>query len=243
LQPPHAAPHPDTSFSGAEWATAWDAWNRGLAATHAALGFLGFDGIDWDLEGNDDQTSPFNAFTPACVELVGTMSQAMKAAGYIVTMVPPESYFDPSTSAVDLDLRHAYPEWHQEFLYHGHNAYALILAKYGNWTDAGAGSDGGPDGPGASSDGGGGRWQTFDFVDIQIYESWSHAAFAIDQQGMPAEDYLAQYVQRLTDGWTVDFGADPSLGLPTQVRSPLPLPAPRPVLLSCGVKGEGHCLL
>lgn len=37
------APHPDTSFTGAEWFQAWHAWNQELP--------MPFDGFDWDLEG------------------------------------------------------------------------------------------------------------------------------------------------------------------------------------------------
>jgi hypothetical protein len=50
------------------------------------------------------------------------MSQAAKAAGYLVTLVPPQSYFDASTSLFDLSLTHAYPDYHGDFFYHGHNA-------------------------------------------------------------------------------------------------------------------------
>ena len=38
------APHPDTSFTGAEWFQAWHEWNQALP--------MPFDGFDWDLEGN-----------------------------------------------------------------------------------------------------------------------------------------------------------------------------------------------
>ena len=37
------APHPDISFSGAEWFQAWHSWNQALP--------MPFDGFDWDLEG------------------------------------------------------------------------------------------------------------------------------------------------------------------------------------------------
>ena len=38
------APHPEDSFTGAEWFQAWHAWNQALP--------MPFDGFDWDLEGN-----------------------------------------------------------------------------------------------------------------------------------------------------------------------------------------------
>ena len=112
------APHPDTSFSGEEWFEAWDEWNRGEVA-QPALGFFGYDGIDWDLEGNDTPSSPWNRFTPACIELVGTMSQAAKRAGYLVSLVPPQSYADVGVAGFDLSLRHSYPEWQPDFQYLG----------------------------------------------------------------------------------------------------------------------------
>lgn len=83
------APHPNTSFTGNEWWATWKTWNAALA--RSVPNFDGFDGIDWDLEGNDVQSSRWNEFSIECVELVGTMSQAAKDDGFIVTMVPPES--------------------------------------------------------------------------------------------------------------------------------------------------------
>ena len=53
--------------------------------------------------------------------------------GYIVSMAPPESYLDPTTSLYDGYLLHSYPEWEPlvEFNYHGWNSYAYFLAKFG----------------------------------------------------------------------------------------------------------------
>jgi hypothetical protein len=65
-------------------------------------------------------------------------------------MVPPQSYFDVTTSAVDLNLTWSYPEYQPTFKYHAHNCYALLLAKYGKY--------------GVASDA-----LTFDFVDVQLY--------------------------------------------------------------------------
>ena len=76
------APHPDTSRDGAEWFNIFEKWNSDAAASvPAELAWQGFDGIDWDLEGNDEPSSPWNHFTVECIDLVGTMSQAAKAAG------------------------------------------------------------------------------------------------------------------------------------------------------------------
>lgn len=66
----------------------WNYWNRHIAA-RPSLGFFGFDGFDWDIEGNDDEESPYNQFTVACLDLMGEMSQLAKVRdGYFVTMVP-----------------------------------------------------------------------------------------------------------------------------------------------------------
>ncbi len=76
------APHPDTSLTGAQWFSAWDAWNKAAAVAAGGAGDVGlFDGVDWDLEGNDDLSSEWNHFTPDCVNLVGEFSQAAKRAG------------------------------------------------------------------------------------------------------------------------------------------------------------------
>jgi hypothetical protein len=97
------APHVDTTLTGGEWWTVFEKWNKEVVARD---GFDGFDGLDWDLEGNDVVASPANHFSVAGITAVGTMSQAAKDAGFLVTMVPPESYLDPTTSAFDLSLLH-----------------------------------------------------------------------------------------------------------------------------------------
>ena len=186
------APHPNTSFSGAAWFEAWHAWNTGPAVSRPSLGWHGFDGIDWDLEGNDNVNSTWNHFTTAGMALVGDMSVAAKRAGYVVTLVPPQSYFDVTRSAFDLSLLHGYPDFHPKFKYHGHNAYVLWYAKYGGGA-------------------------TFDFIDVQLYESFSPANEAIYGQNTPPAEYLVGLARAFSKGWTVDFGSDPAVKWPTQV--------------------------
>ena len=175
------APHPATQWTGHQWADAWQDWNQNVAS-RPALGFHGFDGIDWDLEGNDAPASPWNTFTVPCLDLVGTMSQRLKQQyGRIVTLVPPQSYFDVETTVFDRSLLHA-DEPFPHFSYHGRNAYAALPAKYGV--------------------------ETFDLVDIQLYESFSRAKAAVDFGGMDPAVYLAQWATALAAGWTVDFSTD-----------------------------------
>ena len=61
------------------------------------------------------------------------------------------------------------------------------------------------------------RVPTFDFVDVQLYETWSRASFAIDgpPQTPPAQ-YLVELVRSFASGWSVDFSSDPTVGVPTQ---------------------------
>ena len=107
------APHPDPSFDGFEWFDAWQTWNAALPRP--------FDGFDWDLEGNDDAASPYNALSDATLAIAVNMSEAARARGLVVTMVPAQSYFDETSRAFDRSLLHAYPDWHPEFAYHGMN--------------------------------------------------------------------------------------------------------------------------
>jgi len=180
------APHP-VNGAPAAFYSQWKAWNDGVLAQY---GFQ-FDGIDWDMEGNDDAQSPWNSFALDTLRIIGEFSQAAKADGYLVTLVPCESYFDVTTPLFDRSVTHAYPEWHPEFLYHGHNIYAYLFSRYG----------------------GGG---TFDAVTIQLYESYAHADYNISVlQQRPAE-YLVAWARSLYAGWTVDFASDSSLGWPAQ---------------------------
>jgi hypothetical protein len=45
------SPHPDTSISAEEAYEYWNYWNRNIAA-RPDKGFVGFDGFDWDIEGD-----------------------------------------------------------------------------------------------------------------------------------------------------------------------------------------------
>jgi hypothetical protein len=56
------APHPDTHNNASAVLDCFLQWNREVVA-RPDMGFCGFDGIDWDLEGNDNASSPYNHFT------------------------------------------------------------------------------------------------------------------------------------------------------------------------------------
>ena len=45
----------------------WEQWANGV-----------FDGLDWDLEGNDKVGSPLNHFSMSTLEKMGTMSKLAK---------------------------------------------------------------------------------------------------------------------------------------------------------------------
>ena len=163
------------------------------------------------LQGNDDVASPYNTFTPAVLDLVGSFSQLLQAAGYIVSLVPPESYLDPVTAPTfNRSLLFSYDDgWQPSFKYHGRNAYALLLAKYGMTVAPGRGTV-----------------NTFDLIMIQLYETFSHADYNIT--GAPplarqnASEYLMNWVPRVLNGWFLDFAADATTGIPSQSVRVLP---------------------
>lgn len=169
-------PHVNTSWTGREWFEVLDAWNADTEGRRV------FDGFDWDLEGNDWPESPANVFTRECLRAMGEMSAAGKERGYLVTMAPPQSYLDPSTSDFSRNL--TFPpvaEWEQDFFYHGRNVYCYLLVAF----------------PGV-----------FDLVSVQLYESYAAASYAVTQQGQRADDYLAELAVRMFKGWAVRFDDD-----------------------------------
>jgi chitinase len=222
------SPHPSTRHSAEETFNHWHDWNTKVAARPAS-GFLGFDGIDWDIEGNDDLGSKLNVFSPATLDLMGEFSRMAKRAGYVVAMAPAESYLDPSTSAFSLRLTHNYEEWmdlQPGFTYHGRNIYGYLIAKYGDTMLY----------DGSSST----IIPTFDFVTVQLYEGYSHAMFAMGLQGVPATEYLPKLVDRLEEGWKINFSEEPDINLENQKVS---IPSSRLVLgLANGWAGDGKFL-
>jgi hypothetical protein len=153
------APHPQNYSDAGEMYAQWKAWNTGVVARPGLE--TGFDGVDWDLEGNDAMSSEWNAMSVKTLDLVGGFSTLAKRDGYLVTLVPCESYLDPSTPLFSRNLTFAYPDgWQPNFLYHGRNNYAYLVSRYGlSYL---------PDGQPVP---------TFDAVTIQLYESYSHADY------------------------------------------------------------------
>jgi chitinase len=193
------AAHPVTTFSAAQVWSAFKEWNAGIARAGLPGGFVG---LDWDLEGADALSSSLNRVTPAELDLMGQVSQLAQRDGYNVSLVPAESYLDPSTSLFDGSLSHEYPEWDRlvKFPYHGHNAYAYLVARYGNTYV-----------PETRQ-----VVDTFDFITIQLYEGYSHMAYAVNQAGVSPVDYLTAWVKQLATGWFVDFASAPEFNLPSQ---------------------------
>jgi hypothetical protein len=193
------SPHPTTIHSADEMFHTLDTWNRDQCS-RPEQGFDGFDGFDWDVEGNDTPASPHNAFSAACLHLMGRMSVLAKQHGYIMAMAPAESYLDPTTNAFSLSLRHNHEEWLQRapgFNYRGRNPYAMLLACYGS-TEV----------PWSSE-----PVRTFDFVTIQLYEGYSHANYAIRVLGVSPSAHLQSLLQALSEGWQVHFSSEPEVGL------------------------------
>lgn len=232
------SPHPSTINSAETVYSHWDYWNRNIAA-RPANGFFGFDGFDWDIEGNDDPKSVYNHFTPACLDLMGKMSQLAKQDGYLVCMAPAESYLDPRMSGFDRSLLHEYEEWEQiqpGFAYHGLNTYAYLLHKYGKYPIL-------PLTGSTSSNADETYGDTFDFVTIQLYEGYSHAEYNTTIAGVPVAEYLVQFVSSIAAGWTVDFSTDVELNYP-ESQAFISVPPSRLVVgLANGWAGDGKFLL
>jgi hypothetical protein len=179
-----ASPHPDTAFSGQTWYSFWKNWNTGLNTTY---GFE-FDGVDWDTEGENTVNGAGNYFSIDELNLEGDFSKAAKADGYIITIVPAQSYLDVENTQFSLYLNLS-QSWAPTFYYHGANAYAYLLAKYEPYIDA---------------------------VLLQVYEGWSRAGY--DCSFTPIGTYFTNLVHNMTvTGWTVRFSQVPSAGLSDQV--------------------------
>mmetsp|Transcript_32153 Transcript_32153/g.91214 ORF Transcript_32153/g.91214 Transcript_32153/m.91214 type:complete len:439 (+) Transcript_32153:256-1572(+) len=189
------SPHPDDSIPPEAYYEAWKRWNQ--SPEHARSdGSPLFDGFDWDLEGNDDPSSPTNAFSVETLDIMGRMSVLAKGDGYMVSLAPAESYLDPRSGAsfsrsLLLDDAAWEEEFRQEkgpayvrpvFGYHGRNCWAYLLAQYG--------------------------WAAFDFVSVQFYESYTHFGYDVQVAGLSVSEAIQRASQPYFDGWEVDFSAD-----------------------------------
>jgi len=178
-------PHPDTAFSGADWYKQFNRWNNAASGP----GFEnGFDGIDWDLEGADDQSSDINNFTVDKIKLIADFSKLAKKDGFITSIAPPQSYLDVGTSEFSMKLTHKATHWHDEFEYAGRNAYAPWLVMH-DW----------------------------DIVNLQLYESWSPADHFMGGRSIDPAVYLPDLVAAMAKGWKVKFSQVPELGMADQV--------------------------
>lgn len=207
------APHPpDHLARPADWWAALDAYN------HQAPRAL-FDGIDIDLEGSDAPAESeaahlaANTLSVPCLDLIGELSVLAKRSGLLVSLAPPQSYLTASTPAFNRTALQPPLGWpqHSRFRYAGRNAYAYLLARYGRaqppaGTSAAAGRDGAP--------------PTYDWVFLQLYESWglAHAQLAA---GQPLGSVLREILEGFAEGWLVEFGRDEALGFASaRVRVP-----------------------
>jgi len=195
-----SAPHISTNFTAAQWWQVWLDWNKNVVA-RPDLGFNGFDGLDWDLEGTDNVNSPINFFTVEVLNLMGQISQLAKLEHYVVSMAPPQSYLDVGTNQFDQSVTHI-PSWEPNFPYQGFNTYAPVLAKYGITE--------------VTRNGQKEAVQTFDFISIQLYEGWARSNYMVNNKHVPVPTYLMDLVDQMEKGWEVDFSSDPAIGLKTQ---------------------------
>lgn len=177
----------------------------------------------------------------------GVFSQLAQRDGFIVSMVPPESYLDSSTSKFDQSLLHSYDDgWHPEFKYHAHNVYAYLLGKYkrtqiNDFVRLSKEDDEYSielslrqvDKNVVTTDV---YVDTFDVVLVQLYESYSHMSYNISQLHQSPSDYLYQYIQTVINGWYVDFSSDNNVTLSSQVIS---VPSQALLIGFCNAWGGG----
>lgn len=193
--------HPDTANTAEQIFIEWKRWNNEVIAK-SQLGFFGYDGIDWDIEGTDDVPNERNHFKVETLDLMGELSQLMKQDGFIVAMAPAESYLDPTTSIFDRSLRHTYAEWDPiipNFSYRGRNTYSYLLSRYATTV------------VGSNENGLKITEPTFDFITIQLYEGYSHCLYNTSILEQPASEYIQNIVQDFERGWNVEFSSDPEI--------------------------------
>eukprot|EP00392_Amoebophrya_sp_AT5.2_P011172 g11247.t1 len=193
--------------TGQEYFEAFHAWNEEIVKAYEGSDtpFRGFDGFDWDYEGNDSADhGGTNVLPKAVLDVCGEMSVLAKAHGYVVGLAPAQSYFDcrcpvgggglmVQTRGADggvvplvqlpecefsysLALAPYETDWHPEFLHQGRNSYAYLVGKFG--------------------------YATFDFVSIQLYETNSHAEWAT---GSGAAGAKKQTVKEYLHDLATDF--------------------------------------
>jgi hypothetical protein len=210
-------PHLDPKVSAREW----------YRIFNEEVGDI-FDGIDWDLEGNDQMESPYNEFTLEVLNKMGEISRMAKKGklvcravehhrthtkykpwfffplsiidGFFTSIAPPQSYLDINNGHFSrfVNLTDNTRNWHADFSYFGANVYAYILHKYGHWID---------------------------LISIQFYESYSKAGEAIYRFGLNPSEYLVSYIDELVQNqftWFVNFTEDAEIDL-IEGRVSLPL--------------------
>jgi len=186
------SPHVNVQFTAEEYFQEWKEFNKRIS--NDQYDFYGFDGIDWDIEGNTDKNSSINYFTYKELDIMGKFSQLLKKEGYIVSMAPAESYLDPTTDEFSLSLLHNYLEWEKEvpeFNYHGRNVYAYLLAKY--------------------------SIDTFDFISVQLYEGYTHTLYKYQKEKKDFGVILYDLINSYNEGYIVDFSKDEKSGLGKEI--------------------------
>lgn len=119
-------------------------------------------------------------------------------------------------------LTHNYPEWEElqpDFHYHGRNAYAYLLHFFGGTLLVASSTDSESHPRTTEDEQRADEYSsprslsevvpTFDFVSIQLYESYSHAVYNTTVPSPPQSrvDYLVDFVDMVLHGWEVQLPA------------------------------------
>jgi len=164
----HPHPTPLNDGSAEEFVKKFHTWNQDW----------GFDGFDWDIEGVNEIGSPDNDIEPKLLKWMCDVSIGLKAKGYLISIVPAQSYMDPSHSKFDVtgNTSHA-DDWKPSFSYHGHNSYAPLLLEDKCMPSS-----------------------TYDIVILQVYEGFSRAHAEYENPM-----YFVNLLDMMLKGWEVDF--------------------------------------
>ena len=173
------AKHPDTSVTSTAMFNAFLEFNEKFKIGE----FTGFDGIDWDIEGNDNRDI-WNTLDKKALDFIGEFSQLAKSNGFLVSMAPAESYFDPNFSTFSTSLVLPWEDFHPEFKYHGMNCYSYIYSKYSKTDDK----------------------DTFDWVFIQFYESYAWRVKDLED-GLSPSEAIFKAVSSYISGWNIDYSS------------------------------------
>lgn len=240
------SPHISTDFDSITWFNELHKWNISVLNNldmQNDYNELGFDGFDFDLEGNDDLQSEYNHFTIKQLDLIGTLAQELKKNSYLIGIAPSQSYINCVDNEFDLNLNFD-PFWLRNKSNNKENSNfiskedqpkqkheELMIKSKAKLPDSfpyhGKNvftyvfkkyyyiekEEIEQNDLSTTSKT---RLETFDFISIQLYEGWSEANYEIFFNNVKAETYILNLIKTMKEGWEVKFSMVPETNLQDQ---------------------------